>query len=267
MTRVFDVFLACHHSIQARENIHRLSVTEKEFHFQDWVRDRLSDIGLEPLEIKRLKYPDFVIPNPPEGYEVKGLEFPGRYVDYDANSQPPTGFHKGWTIYYVFGRYPKGGGTDFPVVDLVVCHGDFLNANHEYVHKNKHVKGFGSYGDIMIRDRKMYVVPTPYALVPKTVGKITLIVPAEFEAPAPLVSVGTLVRREAEQLVVGYRFDLKTNEIEAEYRPNEDAGREHTFTAYQVSGEDNPVYLASDAAVTDQHEQVLASDEEYEDES
>jgi hypothetical protein len=38
------------------------------------------------------------------------------------------------------------------VLDLVVCHGDFLNADHEYVHKNKNVKGFGIYGDIMIRD-------------------------------------------------------------------------------------------------------------------
>ena len=43
------------------------------------------------------------------------------------------------------------------MLDLVVCHGDFLNADHDYVHKNKSVKGFGSYGDIMIRDRKMYV--------------------------------------------------------------------------------------------------------------
>jgi len=38
---------------------------------------------------------------------------------------------------------------------LVICHGDFLNADHDYVHKNKSVKGFGTYGDILIRDRKM----------------------------------------------------------------------------------------------------------------
>ena len=48
------------------------------------------------------------------------------------------------------------------MLDLVVCRGDFLNADHTYVHKNKSVKGFGSYGDIMIRDRKMYVAPTPF---------------------------------------------------------------------------------------------------------
>jgi hypothetical protein len=40
-------------------------------------------------------------------------------------------------------------------VDLVLCRGDFLNADHNYVHKNKSIRGFGSYGDIMIRDRKM----------------------------------------------------------------------------------------------------------------
>lgn len=151
------------------------------------------------------------------------------------------------------------------MIDLVLCHGDFLNADHEYVHKNKHFKGFGSYGDIMIRDRKMYVVPTPYALVPKTVGKVTLIVPSALEAPAPLVAVGTLVRREAERLVVGYRFDLETNEIGADYRPNEDAGREHAFTAYQVAGEEQAVFMADDADIAKEGEALAVSEEEGED--
>lgn len=247
MTRVVDVFLACHDAIVRRENIQRETTRNKEFHFQDWVLRRLHAIGLEPLATKRNAYPDFVIPQPPEGYEIKGLEFPGRYLNYDANSQPPTGLHKGWTIYYIFGRYPAGAGTEFPVSDLVICHGDFLNAAHDYVHKNRHVTGFGSYGDIMIRDRKMYVVPTPYALVPNTVGKITLIVPPEVPVTSELINCGTLVRHEAERLVVGYRFDLETNEIEAEYRENPDGGREHVFIAYRVMGEEGPVALASPA--------------------
>ena len=59
-------------------------------------------------------------------------------------------------------RYPKKpDGDTYPVIDLVLCHGNFLNADHNYVHKNKNVKGFGSYGDIMIRDRKMYVCRRP----------------------------------------------------------------------------------------------------------
>jgi hypothetical protein len=63
------------------------------------------------------------------------------------NSQIPTGFHNGRTIYYLFGRYPSDpDGNDYPVIDFVLCHGDFLNADHEYVHKNTSVRGFASYG-------------------------------------------------------------------------------------------------------------------------
>ena len=99
----------------------------------------------------------------PVGYEVKGLAYPGREADYDANSQMPSGFHNGRTVYYVFGRYPDVPDDDhYPVMDLVLFHGDFLNADHEYVHKNRHITGFGSYGDIMIRDRKE--VRSSYAL-------------------------------------------------------------------------------------------------------
>jgi hypothetical protein len=58
---------------------------------------------------------------------------------------------------------------------MVICHGDFLNADHDYIHENKSVKGFGSYGDIMLRDRKMYVAPTPFAFTEGTTGLITLI--------------------------------------------------------------------------------------------
>jgi len=55
----------------------------------------------------------------------------------------------------LFGRYPADpADDDYPVIDFVLCHGDFLNADHTYVHKNKSIKGFGTYGDIMIRDRK-----------------------------------------------------------------------------------------------------------------
>jgi hypothetical protein len=94
----------------------------------------------------------------------RGLAYPGREVNYDSNSQVPSGSHNGRTIFYVFGRYPaEPDGDSFPVLDLVICHGDFLNADHEYAHKNKNVKGFGSYGDIMIRDRKMYVAPSSEA--------------------------------------------------------------------------------------------------------
>jgi hypothetical protein len=47
-----------------------------------------------------------------------------------------------------------------------------------YEHKNKSFRGFGSYGDILVRDRKMYVAPTPFALAEGTAHRRTLILPA-----------------------------------------------------------------------------------------
>ena len=226
MTSVFDVFDECARAITDRVLIHRASDQDKEFHFQNWVRQRLEALDLSPHQTGRNSFPDFVLPNA-EGYEVKGLAHPGRYLNYDSNSQPPTGAHDGWSpIFYVFGRYPKGSGETFPVLDLVICHGDFLNADHEYVHRNRHVKGFGSYGDIMIRDRKMYVVPTPYALAGGIDGEVTLIVPAEESPPAHLQMVGELERREAQQILLGYDFDLKTSEIEPRFETNPNAGHQ-----------------------------------------
>ena len=68
----------------------------------------------------------------------------------------------------------------------------FLNADHEYTHKNKSIKGFGSYGDIMIRDRKMYVVPTPFHLVEGVAHRQTLILPHDVEAGGVCFEVGEL---------------------------------------------------------------------------
>lgn len=244
-SRVFEFFDECARAVAGQVLIERPSRTDKEFHFQNWVRHRLEALGVAPQEGGRNVFPDFVLPTPSEGYEVKGLEYPGRYLNYDANSQAPTGAHGGWDpIFYVFGRYPKGAGETYPVIDLVVCHGDFLNAAHDYEHKNRHVNGFGSYGDIMIRDRKMYVVPTPYALAEGMEGRLTLIVPAEVSAPSHLVMVGDLVRNEATQMLAGYEFDLRTNEIRSEFVENPTAGRAHSFRAHRHRGHGDDVAVA-----------------------
>ena len=170
-----------------------------------------------------------------EGYELKGLAYPGRDTNFDSNSQVPTGLHNGRDIYYVFGRYPKNpDGNSYPVIDLVICHGDFLNIDHEYTHENKSVKGFGGYGDIMIRDRKMYVVPTPFYLVTGLAHQKTLILPAKITVSGGLVSIGTLKRRETSQLIIGYSFDLKTNKIKSKKIPNPSAGKEHIFKAWRT---------------------------------
>jgi len=191
-----------------------------------------------------------------DGYELKGLAYPGRDASFDSNSQVPTGFHNGRTIYYVFGRYPKTpDGDTYPVLDLVLCHGEFLNADHEYVHKNKNVKGFGSYGDLMIRDRKMYVVPTPFRLLEGVAHHQTLILPADVDSGHDLLEVGQVSRLEAEELIVGYSFDLRTNEIQPEKVPNPGAGLEHLFRAWRLKGSpEAPVtmrVLSADLAVAE----------------
>ena len=241
-TAVFDIFEQCVLAVQSGELIQSVSAKDKEFHFQNWFQQRLQSLGIHYEELARNTYPDFRLVEYTEGYEVKGLVFPGRVRDYDANSQHPTGYHNGRQIYYVFGRYPEpssstehgSGRRQYPVIDLVVCHGDFLNANHQYVHKNTNVKGFGSYGDIMIRDRKMYVPPTPFALTEGMTGLMTLVLPESADADPRFRAVGQLARVEADNIMVGYTFDLRTNDLRAETVTNASAGTEHRFTAYRL---------------------------------
>jgi hypothetical protein len=126
----------------------------------------------------------------------------------------------------------------------VVCHGDFLNVNHEYEHQNKSVKGFGSYGDILIRDRKMYVVPTPFRLVEGVAHQQTLILPMEIEPGKDFLEVGLLKRVEAAQMVVGYSFNLQTNHLAPRKAPNPGAGKEHVFRAWRLKGSNaSPVIM------------------------
>lgn len=241
--------------------IRRSNSGDKEFHFQNWVEDRLANTDLPFAATGRNGFPDFALRDLAEGYEVKGLETPGRSDSFDSNSRLPVGRYESREVYYVFGRYPKGGGPaeEFKVVDLVLCHGDFLSVDYGYVHKNKSVRGFGTYGDLLIRDRKMYVPKTPFSLADGTVGEVTLILREDDTAStSTLEQVGTLVRREAAQRVVAYRFDLRSNELTVETEPNPDAGREHRFTAWRTGPSTSPVTLASaaspDPAVADDPE-------------
>lgn len=260
-TTCFDVFEQCVLAVKGAELIESVSAKDKEFHFQNWFAKRLQELSIHFEGAGRNTYPDFSLVEYAEGYEVKGLAWPGREKDYDSNSQVPTGYHNGRQIFYVFGRYPAdlthfvaqgNGQRQYPVVDLVVCHGDFLNADHNYVHKNKSVKGFGTYGDIMIRDRKMYVAPTPFALTAGTTGLMTLIVPETMKADPRYQEVGRLSRIEAASLVVSYTFDLRTNELKAERIPNPSAGNEHRFVAYRLADHAaKPVSMLSRLPVPD----------------
>lgn len=254
-TTCFDVFEQCVLAVLGGDLIESVSAKDKEFHFQNWFQKRIERLGVHFEGSGRNTYPDFSLVEFTEGYEVKGLAWPGREKDYDSNSQVPTGHHNGRQIFYVFGRYPadlsayedrRSGRRQYPVVDLVICHGDFLNADHDYTHKNKSVKGFGTYGDIMIRDRKMYVAPTPFALTEGTTGLMTLIVPIAFKPDPRFRVVGELSRIETENHVVGYSFDLRTNTMKAETVPNPHKGTAHNFTAYRLKSQtEKPVTMLS----------------------
>lgn len=239
-TASINIFLACDAAIANGVLIQRPYARDKEFAFQNWFAARLNEAGAAYEPSQRNAYPDFRLLALAEGYEVKGLETPGRDTTYDSNSAVPSGSHRERTIYYVFGRYPVTTEVRYPVVDFVICHGDFLNAQHDYVHENKSFRGFGSYGDIMIRDRKMYVPRTVYALAEGLAGRRTLIVPADITVDPELDSVGQLERIETDDLIKSYSFDLQTNRLIVETIANPRAGTRHTFTAYRVAGTGGP---------------------------
>ena len=244
MSNAATLFKACVQAMDRGDLIRREGRRDKEFHFQNWFKGRLESLGLNFDSPGRNSYPDFRLVKFAEGFELKGLAYPGRKASYDCNSQPPCGEHNGRQVYYVFGRYPKKpDGDQYPVLDLVICHGSFLNADNTYVHKNKSFRGFGSYGDILVRDRKMYVSPTPYALAKGTAHHRALLLPEDHAADDDLVEVGRLTRREVDQMVVVYSFDLRTNEMTTTEVPNANAGREHVFVAYRVA-EDQPAPVA-----------------------
>ena len=69
--------------------IEREGRNDKEFHFQNWFKGRLQQIGENFDEPGRNTYPDFRFVRHPEGYELKALAYPGREADYDCNSQLP----------------------------------------------------------------------------------------------------------------------------------------------------------------------------------
>lgn len=184
-TKTFEIFTACVDAISQGVLINQVSRTDKEFHFQNWFEDRLRDSGVLFDRSGRNSYPDFTLVEFTEGYEIKGLAWPGRESTY------------------------------------------------------------GSYGDIMIRDRKMYVAPTPFAIADGLTGARTLLVPSLWKAPKRFKKVGEISRVEARYLVVGYEFDLGTNRISAKTIANPSAGKEHHFDAYQVvSDSDKAVTLA-----------------------
>ena len=238
MSKVSEIFKGCVEAIRAEILIKRESQKDKEFHFQNWFKDRLHDLSVYYDQGGRNSYPDFWLVERTDAYELKGLAYPGREANFDCNSRVPCGEHNGRQVYYVFGRYPAcSDGNCYPVLDLVLCHGSFLNADNAYVHENKSFTGFGSFGDILLRDRQMSVAPTPFKLAQGTAHRRPLIVPEDHQVDRDLIEVGNLVRREVERVVVAYSFDLRENNIDPRFIDNPNAGKEHKFKAYRIVGD------------------------------
>ncbi len=88
----------------------------------------------------------------------------------------------------------------------------------------------------MIRDRKMYVAPTPFGLVDGVAHTQTLILPQGIPAARGFREVGCIVRTEASELIVGYAFDLRSNILTPQKVPNPGSGRDHPFMAWRLAG-------------------------------
>lgn len=120
LTTVFEVFATCVRAIREGKLILRQTSQDKEFHFQNWFKKRLSETLFNYDQGGRNSYPDFTMVQTTEGYELKGLAYPGRNANFDSNSQVPTGFHNGRIIYYVFGRYPRNQMAT-SIRSLILC--------------------------------------------------------------------------------------------------------------------------------------------------
>jgi hypothetical protein len=62
------------------------------------------------------------------------------------------------------------------------------------------------------------------------------VLPSNIELSDDFYKVGELLRVEAEELIVAYKFDLKTNTINVEKIPNPTAGKQHLFYAWRLRG-------------------------------
>jgi hypothetical protein len=112
----------------------------------------------------------------------------------------------------------------------------------------------------MIRDRKMYVVPTPFRLIDGSAHNLTLVLPAEQHPGRSFFEVGNLQREEANELIVGYAFNLRTNEISSEKVANPNAGRVHLFKAWRLIG--SPATTVSMRSVSGDEIDAEMDDEE-----
>jgi len=240
-TAVLEVF---HHVFVAarvrNEPMQPRGASDKEFFAQDWFQHRLVETGYPWRISGRNTYPDFWldVDGVPEGYEVKSLALnprgqPAR-IDFDANSSIPSGVRASAQILIAFFLYTGARDAPREVHSLVLFHGDLLNDERELVHQNLAIRGFGSYGDAFIRDRKMYVFKTPFAIDPSSLGHLRLIVPTEWALQdSRVVKIGTITRTIASERLREYRVDLYQHVVTAVTAADPRAGQVRTFDVFE----------------------------------
>jgi len=244
-THAFQLF---DHMARLRRNTAMIprSRNDKEYFAQDWFAERLDELAMTYVQGGRNSYPDFVIGQAAgsEGYEIKSLRFangrPAR-KDIDFNSTIPSGHKDGRPVFLVFFLYEGTGDNPRSVHTLSVAHADLINSDHAVAddHVNVAIKGFGSFGDGFIRNRKMYVFPHPISVDPSGLGRARLIVPEGWGTPADgLKQVGTIERRKTARVLEGYRISLYgRTEPEIHRSPNPEAGQTQRFAIYERADE------------------------------
>lgn len=197
--------------------------------------------GLVLQENGRNSYPDFWATRGAlrEGYEIKSLAFargkPAR-KDIDFNSTIPTGLKEGSPIFLAFFLYTGSGESPRDVHSHVLAHADFINADHELAerHANRAIRGFGSYGDGFIRDRKMYVMPHPLSVYPAGTGRASLILPTDWHISHPtLRHVAAVSRVITAERLTGYTIDLMNATATKMTEPDERRGVSRAFDVFE----------------------------------
>lgn len=229
-----NVFAECVAAIERGDLIKRESSKDKEFHFQNWVQARLKRTRLKFDDVGRNTYPDFRLVASTGGFEVKGLAYPGREANYDCNSQVPSGSQRSDHLLHL---RPLSGETgrqflsSFRSRNLPRRLSERRSQLRSQKQERERVRNLRRHHD----PRQENVCRTD-SVWSHDWNAQTLILPAKFPVDDRFRSVGTLVRFEADNLILGYSFNLKTNALKPESIKNPGAGRQHEFIAYRLKG-------------------------------
>lgn len=126
----------------------------------DWFTDGLDN--LQPHSLGANDHPDYIMQT--VGFELKSLSGKGQI---QFNSTIPCGGYKHGELegecYYVVARYTKERQYGY-LADYTVVDGDYFNNDRDFAfaHANTQETGFGTYGDGVVRHRKMYSFPSPH---------------------------------------------------------------------------------------------------------